>query len=229
MIDIHSHILPGVDDGSQSLELSLKMIQKEVEDGVKAVILTPHVQSHVTNSTHDDRKTIFNQLVKEVKKLNWPIELYFGAEIFYRAHIHPDYNEISLAGSKYLLLEFSPSIETPIEEIVYDISHMGYIPIVAHVERYQYLIFEDYYKIKSSGALLQVNTNSVLGNDSRIKKGLVTKLLKHKLIDLVSTDTHNMDIKVPNMKDAYVFLQKSIDPAYLNTLFYDNALKIITK
>lgn len=229
MIDIHSHILPGVDDGSQSLELSLKMIQKEVEDGVKAVILTPHVQSHVTNSTHDDRKTIFNQLVKEIKNLNLPIELYFGAEIFYRAHIQPDYNEISLAGSKYLLLEFSPAIETPIEEIVYDFSRMGYIPIVAHVERYQYLNFEDYYKIKSSGALLQVNTNSVLENDNRIKKGLVTKLLKHKLIDLISTDTHNMDIKIPNMKDAYIFLQKSIDPTYLNALFYDNALKIITK
>ncbi|MBU1093694.1 MAG: hypothetical protein KKH01_04450 [Firmicutes bacterium] len=228
MIDIHSHILPGVDDGSQSIELSLEMIKKEMADGVTTVFFTPHVQSRVTKASSKYHPPLFNYVKEEVKKLNLDIQLFLGSEIFYRSHIETDFQALSLGGSKYILLEFSPTTETPIEEIVYEISTMGFIPIVAHVERYEYLKFQDYYKIKKTGALLQMNTTSVLGLDNKkLKKGIVSKLLNNQLIDFISTDTHNMGLRLPNMKDAYEHLKKSHDQKYLDAIFNDNAKKII--
>jgi protein-tyrosine phosphatase len=229
MIDIHSHIIPSVDDGSQALEMSLDMIKKEVKDGVKAVILTPHVQSHVTKASHEERKATFDNLVAEVKKLGIEIELYLGAEILYKSHIHPDYNQMALAGSKYLLVEFSPTIETPIEEVVYDLAHSGFIPIVAHVERYGYLKFEDYFKIKQAGGLLQVNADSAIGFDKKKRDKLILQMLKEELVDFIATDTHNMDYRQPILKEAFNILKHKIDITYLNEIFYTNALKIINK
>ncbi|MCF7930937.1 MAG: hypothetical protein K9L02_05475 [Acholeplasmataceae bacterium] len=227
MIDIHSHILPGVDDGSKSLELSIEMIKKEILDGVDCVILTPHVQSTVSKVEPSEHIAIFNNLKEEVRKQNLKIDLYLGAEIFYRSHIDTDFKSLTLAGTKYILLEFSPTNVTPIEEIVYDVSRMGFIPVIAHVERYEYLELEDYVKIKSTGSLLQMNTTSILGLDKKLKKGVVHKLLKNQLIDIVSTDTHSMGLRLPNMKETYQFLSKHYDVSYLDQIFDLNARKII--
>ncbi|MFH1693614.1 MAG: CpsB/CapC family capsule biosynthesis tyrosine phosphatase [Bacillota bacterium] len=228
MIDIHAHILPGVDDGSQSIEVSIQMIKKEIADGVTAVILTPHVQSRVSKLDPKEHLAIFENLQEEVKRQGLAIDLYLGAEIFYRSHIDTKYRAVSLNDSKYVLLEFSPSIETPIEEIVYDVSRQGYIPIIAHVERYYYLEFEDYYKIKATGALLQVNTTAILNlDDFKIKKGLIHKLLKNHLVDFIATDTHGMGIRQPNMRETYDYLMKQYDEDYLKDIFESNARKII--
>jgi protein-tyrosine phosphatase len=227
MIDIHTHILPGVDDGSPTLETSIEMIKQEIMDGVKSIILTPHVQSRVQKVDLSEHQEVFETLKAEVLRQGLNIDLYLGAEIFYRSHLDPDYQKMSLASSKYLLVEFSPMIETPIEDIIYDISRSGFIPIVAHVERYQYLKFEDYYKIKNSGALLQMNASAILGLEKNIKKGLVQKLLKAKLIDFVATDTHHPEKRPPNLKLCYELLKKSYDESYLNRIFYLNQLKII--
>lgn len=228
MIDIHSHILPGVDDGSQDIETSIEMIKKEIEDGVTSVILTPHVQSRVSKFEPNQHQKFFDHLKDAVEKQKLDIELFLGAEVFYRSHIDTDWKSLTLGGSKYILVEFSPYIETPIEDIVYDISRMGWIPIVAHVERYPYLKKDDYIRIKKTGALLQTNTTSILGYDHKsVKKGIVTYLLKNKLVDIVSTDSHNLDIRKPNMKDAYESLIKHHDEDYLNQIFETNAKKII--
>ena len=229
MIDIHNHILPSVDDGSQSIEFSIEMIKKEIADGVESLILTPHVQSHVSKVSQEDHIKILNQLIDAVKKENLNIDLYLGAEILYRSHLNPDYSKVSLAGSKYLLIEFSTSIETPIEDIVYDLSKEGYIPIVAHVERYNYLTFDDYSRIKNSGGMLQINGNSIMGLDRKVNKKLVMKILKAGLADFIATDAHNMDIRLPNLKETYHYLEKHLDKEYLNQLFYSNAKQILTK
>ncbi len=228
MIDIHNHILPGVDDGSKSIEMSIEMIKKEVADGVNHIILTPHVQSRVSKFQPKEHVPIFETLVDEVKKLKLPVDLYLGAEIFYRSHINTNFQSVSLGGSPYVLLEFSPHNETPIEEIVYDVSRMGFIPIVAHIERYAYLKTKDYEKIKATGAWIQVNATSILDLDHRlVKKGSVSYLLKNKLIDIIATDAHNMDQRKPNMKDAYLYLSKRYDINYVNQIFDLNAKKII--
>ena len=228
MIDIHNHILPNVDDGSKDLEFSIEMIKKEILDGVESVIVTPHVQSHVSKVEPQELIPIFNKLKEEVKKRELNIDLYLGAEVLYRSHLTPDYSTISLAGSKYLLVEFSMTIETPIEDIIYDLSRQGFIPIVAHIERYIYLKFEDYIRIKNSGAMLQVNCNSILGVDPKVNKKSVMKILKAELAGFVATDAHNMDLRLPNLKETYGYLEKHLSKDYLERIFYSNAKKIIT-
>ncbi len=228
MIDIHAHILPGVDDGAKSMEQSIEMIKKEIADGVDAIILTPHIQSTVSKYEPSYNLEIFENLKEEVKKLRLKIDLYLGAETFYRSHIKTDFKSVAMGSSNYILVEFSPYRETPIEEIVYDLTRMGFIPIIAHVERYAYLGPEDFINIKKTGTLLQVNTLSVLGFDHKnVKKSIVQYLLKNQLIDFISTDTHNMDTRPPNMKDAYDELKKHHDEIYLNQIFDLNARKII--
>lgn len=218
IVDIHSHILPMVDDGARSFDESILMIQKEIEQGASKIILTPHVQSRVTKTTREEQVEIFHQLKKKVEELSLDVELILGAEIFYRSHLSPDYHTLTLGDSKCLLLEFSTMIETHIEEIVYNIKRQGFIPIVAHVERYEYLKMVDYELIRRAGGILQVNTNAVLGLDSKSDKKLVHKLLKNKLVDIISTDTHNLDYRRPNMKDCYEELKNILDEDYIQSL-----------
>lgn len=227
MIDIHTHILPNVDDGSQDLETSLLMIEKEISDGVKTIYLTPHVQSKVTKASKEEHKKVFELLKEEVKKRGLDVELVLGAEVFYRDHIKTNFDEYLLGNHQSILIEFSFTIPTDIESIVYDLKHMGYLPIVAHVERYTYLEDYDYQAIKNAGGLLQVNTTSVLGLDPKVKKGLVNHLLKARLIDFIASDTHNMGLRLPNLKETYQYLKKHIDQDYLDDLFINNPKKYI--
>ena len=218
-IDIHAHILHGVDDGARTLDQAIEMIMCEIENGVKTIVLTPHVQSRVTRASREEHVERFEELQSEVKRLMLDVDLILGAEIFYRSHLRPEYDEITLGNSKCLLLEFSTMLDTPIEDITYDMRRLGYMPIIAHVERYEYLKFEDLVRIKDAGGILQVNTNAILGLDQRIKKGWVQKMLKHELIDVIATDTHDLDKKKPNMQACYNYLSKHVTLTYLDSLF----------
>jgi protein-tyrosine phosphatase len=226
-VDLHTHILFNVDDGSKDIEQSLAMIEEEIKQDVHHIILTPHVQSRVTKvdrSVHVER---FNELVEAVKAKRWKVDLTLGAEVLYRSHLTPDYDTLTFGKSKYLLLEFSTREEQPIEEIVYDISRMGFIPIVAHIERYDYLSFSDYIQIKNTGALIQVNTTSFLGLDKQVKPKLPLKMIKEGLVDLISSDTHNLDIRKPNLKICYDFLAKHVSEDMLTKIFIENPNHIL--
>ncbi len=226
-IDIHTHILPSVDDGAQSIETSIKMLEKEIEEGVAKVILTPHVQSRAQKVDRNGQILQFETLKSVVLESKLPIEIYLGAEILYRSHLEPEYEKYTLGNSKYVLVEFSMRDESPVEEIVYDISRMGFIPIVAHIERYPYLTTSDYEMIKKTGALIQVNTSSILGLDKAVNKKKVLKMIKEGYVDLISSDCHDLELRKPNLKTCYTYLKKHIDEEILQNLFYDQAQEII--
>ena len=227
MIDIHSHILPLVDDGSQSFEESIEMLKIAERSGVKHQILTPHVQSSVTKVKPEAYQPIFDELKLRAKDAGIQIELHLGCELHYRSHIEPDYERFSLNQSKYVLIEFPFSRHSPIEDVVFDLSRSGYYPVVAHVERYEYLNYADFKKIKDAGGILQVNTHSILGLNEKVQKKTILKMLEDKLIDIVASDTHNTTSRKPNMNEAYHYLKSIVDPNYLEDMFYNNALKII--
>lgn len=226
-VDLHTHILYDVDDGSKDVETSLLMIEEAIKQDVKHIILTPHVQSRVQKVDRKVHYERFDKLKQEVSKRGLDIQLFLGAEVLYRSHLTPDYKTLTFGSSKYLLVEFSMREEQPIEEVVYDLSCMGYIPIVAHVERYDYLTFEDYYKIKQTGALIQVNTTSFLGLDKKVKPKLPLKMIKEGLVDLIASDAHNLDNRKPNLKTCYQFLSKHVSQDVLNKIFIENTQTII--
>lgn len=224
MIDIHTHILPEVDDGSKDLETSIKLIEIEIEQGVSDIVLTPHVQSRVTRATKEEQIKRFELLKAEVLNQGLKINLHLAGEIHYRSHIDTNYDLYAFGKKNYVLLEFPTRIETPIEDICYDVMHLGYQVIVAHAERYQYLEMSDIVKIKETGAMIQVNASSILNLDKNVLKKTVRNLIKHKLIDVVATDTHNLEKRPPNLLEAREVLKKYYDINDLDRLF--NALEL---
>ena len=221
MIDIHTHIIPFVDDGSSSLEDSLAMVKHEISIGVDTIICTPHHIKHRYEKSVEDIKTNFNLLkaevekqnlpVKsveeiktnfnflksEVEKLNLPIKLLLGQEICYthREDTLSFLNEgklLTLNNSKYVLLEFSFTREPEdITDIIYNFSIKGYKVIVAHVERYEWITLDKVLNLKNEGAIIQVNSGSIVGETTGHEKRFVKKLFKRNLVDIVASDIHS--------------------------------------
>ena len=229
MIDIHTHVLPQVDDGSDSVETSLNMLRFIQENGVTDVILTPHYRGRY-NKTAKELASLFKDFKKQVLDAGINVKLHLGQEIYYTEDLIGvlESNEVlTLNDTKYVLLEFPYNESVDIEEIVYDVVASGFIPVIAHVERYGYVSIDDVVAIKSLGALIQVNGTAVLGNAPKYAVKRTKKLLKAKLVDFVASDAHKS--RLPNLKDAYDKIKKKYGEDYANVLFTENAKKILSK
>lgn len=142
MCDIHTHIIPLVDDGSSSIEESIELIKMEIKNGVTKIVCTPHQRDDFFNK--EEIINIFFKLKEKVSSLQ--VDLYLGAEVLYYDNIINDLKDnkiLTMNNSNYFLLEFPTSLEFDIPSIVYEIITSGYIPIIAHIERYDYLKVED--------------------------------------------------------------------------------------
>ncbi len=200
-MDIHTHILPGVDDGAKTKEEALEMLKLQIKSGITKVVLTPHVNNNVQKVSSKRYEDLFNEFSKYVYDNLEGIKLYLGYEVKYNPMRHTNYEEYIFKGfkHKYILIEFSTNHEEPITEVVYNLLRKGFIPIVAHAERYLYLKFDDVKQLKEDGALIQINSGALLGNDGRVYKKQAYKFLKHQFIDFIASDTHNMHDRKPNL------------------------------
>ena len=228
MIDIHTHILPFVDDGSKSVNHSLELIKTQIENGVTDIFLTPHLR----RSYNLDEKAIrnaFSEFCDVVKQSGIEINLYLGQEIYINPE-NPNLNEvqqiITLNDSKYLLIEFDFVEFTDIVEVVYEASRLGYQPIVCHFERYNYANLEMAEQVKENGGFIQINASSITSEDRKIKK-ITKQLLKHRLVDFVASDIHKG--RENCMGKAYKIIEKKYSKDYALDLFGNNAKKIIDK
>lgn len=200
MTDIHSHILFDVDDGSSSIEESIELLKKMSEVGFNKIILTPHyIESSDYTSENKEKLQKLEELEKKIKENKLDIKIYLGNEIFINKELVnyiKDNKIYPLNNSKYILVElpFHNQILN-IEDIMYEIKHNGYIPIIAHPERYTY--FQNDYKLvenlKSEGILFQSNYSSILGYFGKGSKKLMKKMLKDKYIDYLGTDIHHIN------------------------------------
>lgn len=205
MIDIHTHILYGVDDGSPDKETSLLLINEAKKNNINKIILTPHQNEECKNN--QELKDKFLKFKEEFKDYN--IDFYLGSEIYYYSNMIKDLNNgelLTINDTKYVLVEFSTEIKTDIQGIIYDLCVSGYKPIVAHIERYHYLDFEDYKEIKKSGALIQVNAKSF---ERKIYNKQLKYLLKNNLIDFIASDCHN-----ENRNIDFEFVKKFVNKKY---------------
>lgn len=226
MIDIHSHLLPNVDDGSDDVAISLELLEQACQQGVTDMILTPHFIGGAKNEINLFEK--FNLFKEQVSKSGININLYLGREVY----IDKDYKNIikqepfvSLNGTRYVLIEFDDDKVCDILNVVYELVRIGYVPIVAHVERYTYLNLDDIYDIKDTGGLIQVNALDIVGRYSSKRKKFINTLLKHCLVDFVSSDAHSGREYV--MKKACEKVLKKHGEDAVSAVFYDNAQNII--
>lgn len=197
MVDIHTHIIPFVDDGSSSLEESINMIKQEIEVGVDTIICTPHHIYKRYEKSVDEIKNNFNLLVDEVKKQNLKVKLLLGQEIYYshREDVIGMLKQgklLTLNNTNKVLLEFSFTREPEdVIDVIYNFSINGYEVIIAHIERYDWITIDKVRALKNEGALIQVNSNAVIGKTSWHEKRFVRKLLIHDLVDIVASDIHS--------------------------------------
>ena len=212
MIDIHNHILFAVDDGSKDLEMSLALLKEEMDSGVSLIYLTPHQNRNTL--TGPLLKERYQSFLEEIKEKGIDMDISLGAEIYYYPGLKQDLlsgKALTMDDSKYVLVEFSTRTETDITEIVYELSTAGYIPIVAHIERYPYLKKQDYFDIKDAGALIQINSGSFSHFSSR---GLIKYLLKNDLVDFVASDAHDPIKRKVDFSFVHTYIKKKHPDLY---------------
>lgn len=221
MIDIHSHILNSVDDGSRNLEQSLAMLKEEENQGVTDVVLTPHYRADYLPKSGDIRLK-FAELKEYAKKNGINVKLHLGQEIFVFegiANALEDGKVLSVNGGKYVLVEFSTKHVNDIPETVYMLVKNGFIPIVAHIGRYFYADIETAREVKDIGGLIQINASSLCGSCAYKRKALA--LIRAGLVDFVASDVHYN--RKNYMLKAYKKVEKKFGKATADKLFTENA------
>lgn len=215
MTDVHSHILFDVDDGSSSIGESIALLKRLKEVGFNNVILTPHyIEGSEYNSLNKEKLEKLKILRRAIEEVGLDINIYLGNEIFINDNIIDFIKNgsiYSLNNSKYLLIElpFHNKILN-LEDIIFEIRHAGYVPIIAHPERYTYFQ-EDYELVDSlrdNGVMFQGNYSSILGFYGKSSEKLLKHMLKKRYIDFLGTDIHH--IKKTYVIDNFKKIEKKI-------------------
>ncbi len=196
--DIHSHLIPGIDDGSQSLDESIAMLYKFKELGFKKVITTPHIMSDHYRNTPEIINNGLEQVRNELKRINLDIEIEAAAEYFFDETLFDKIRkkELLTFSGNHVLVEFSFfSIPQGEENLFFELLTNGYQPVLAHFERYTFLhgSIDRALDWRSKGIYIQLNLNSLSGHYGPDVKKQAEKLINAGAIDLVGTDCHRIE------------------------------------
>ncbi|NCT37340.1 tyrosine protein phosphatase [Bacillus sp. EB93] len=215
MIDIHCHILPGVDDGSADMKESMNMARKAVEAGISHLYATPH---HLNEKYVNVKNDIINRAVRlneSLQQANIPLIIHPGQEV--RIHrdifISLEKEEILTLddNGRYLLLELpSGSVPTYTQEVIYELLLKGITPIIVHPERNKELI-ENHkllFELVEEGALTQLTSSSIIGLSGKNVKSFSKKILEHNLAHFIATDAHNVGSRGFTLLQAYETITK---------------------
>lgn len=233
-VDIHSHIIPGVDDGSKSLQMSLDMLEKAYYDGIRTIVATPHYHPGKSKCSASKIRKHYEQLRENMKKVYPDMSLYLGREVYcdYSAveALENEEELLTMNDSGYVLLEFSPGVEySSMMNHIRRVIMLGYKPILAHIERYMCLVEKsaNAQEIKNQGVIIQINAATITGNPGWKVKNFVKKMLRRKVVDIIATDAHDMDLRAPHMADAYEYVEKKYGYDMAKRLFFTNPYRII--
>lgn len=195
--DIHSHLIPAIDDGSKSMEESIAMIKRFIDLGYTRLITTPHIMSHRFPNTRAILEEGLSSLQKELDKQALKIEIEVASEYYLDETVMElvEKRDILTFGKNYMLFEMS--YVQPLhhlEEMLFEIKVAGYTPVLAHPERYIYMHedFGKYERLKEKGTLFQVNIPSLGGYYSKPVQKVAKKLADAGMIDFVGSDAHKM-------------------------------------
>lgn len=211
MIDIHAHILPGIDDGAEDIYDTLEMARMAVDSGVKAMVATPHcnLPGLFDNYFSDAYVKVFQDSVQALAREKIPLRLYPGMEAFATYNLPDllvDGKIMPLNQSRYVLVEFSfdedPDFAT---DLLRRMCAVGAKPVVAHAERYEFIQDRPQiaYQWRLSGCVIQVNKGSFQGRFGRKAQRIAYRMLKHNLVSVVASDAHSPFQRTPYMLDAY--------------------------
>lgn len=232
-IDIHSHIIPGIDDGAKDEIMALEMLKIAQKSGTSHIIATPH---YVYGNTRYGFDTILEkcaELNMLAASMGIKVTIYPGCEVFVTPEIIELFEQRlvgTLAGSRYMLVEF-PMMSIPpyTDNTLYNLQLKGITPIIAHPERYTE-IQQNSEVLKSfidRGILVQVNSGSITGVYGRETKKAVMRIIKEGFVHFVASDAHSDNRRNPDMRKAASIIEKNFGPKMRDDLFIRNPLKII--
>ncbi len=220
-VDVHSHLIPGIDDGAQNIYESVALIRKLKELGFKKLITTPHIMSDKYPNNSEIIENGLQKLKKELVKKNIDIEVEVASEYFLDKHFLNllKKRELLTFGDNYLLFELSYNSK-PIflESAIFEMISAGYKPVLAHPERYIFLHknFNEYKWLKRKGLLFQVNLNSFSGYYSKDVQKIANKLAEEGLIDFIGSDTHK--------ERQLQHLEKNLHSKVMEKIFKNNTI-----
>ncbi|MGR3812146.1 tyrosine-protein phosphatase [Jiulongibacter sp. NS-SX5] len=195
--DMHSHLLPGVDDGAENAEDSFELINGLHELGFKKLITTPHIYTDFYKNSRTTLQPAFEK-IKEKEGIRYPeVEFQYSAEYFLDTFFEEKVKNKELIpfGENHVLIEISFVGYSPIlEETVFELVMQGYKPILAHPERYTYLAksFQKFRKLRELGCELQLNINSLGGYYGKASEEMAHRLMEEKLVSYLGTDMHHL-------------------------------------
>ena len=232
-IDIHCHILPGVDDGSPDMATSLEMLRIADKNGITHLILTPHHKPMHHNVSPEHNVVYRKKLQEAAKEAGIKAKLFSGNEIYYSDETMEELIEgkiCSLAGSDYVLVEFHPTNPyKAIQNAVSRVQAAGFIPIIAHVERYSDIVSHPS-RVKDlieMGSFIQVNASSIMGKYGFGISHFTKKLLKEELVHFVASDAHDTGRRAPNLLDCRNYVERKYGEDYGKKLFFTNPANVI--
>lgn len=235
MIDIHTHILPGIDDGARDLGDTLAMAEIAADNGVTDMIATPHFNPPRGYENYADEHClrVFTQAQEAITQAGIPLNLYPGMEVY----ALPQVPELLRAGrlltlnhSRYLLIEFDFDGEPDFaDDMLEAVAAEGIVPVVAHIERYHFVqeIPEIALEWKRLGYVIQCNKGSFQGKFGRNEQRLAFHLLNRQLVDVIASDTHRPYQRTPNLFEVYDQLAMNYPEHWLDVLFQENPGRIL--
>lgn len=233
MIDIHTHILPHMDDGANDEEVCMQMLEDAYEQGIRGIIATPHYHVGYFAEEKETIQMQYNE-IREAANKRWPdLSLYIGNEIYYNFNISERLGTgklFTLGKSHYVLVEFAPGQDFfSMKRCIQELTAYGYFPVFAHPERYEELgkNLERIRECIRLGACMQINAGSVLGHFGRGYRRVCKKMLKSGLVHFIASDMHNMDSRRENLAECLQYLSRKYSEEYVNTIMYKNPEKLL--
>lgn len=231
--DIHSHILPGVDDGAKDMGMTMEMIDMAYSQGVRVMIATPHYYPGHVKHPREYVDDVFRETVSAVKEKYEDFTLLPGNEIYYREGAFEKLKENrvhTMADTSYVLLEFSPG--APYQVLcgaVRKCVEGGYYPVLAHIERYQSLWKNEknVRELVRMGAYMQVNAENFSGGFFSPQRRWCLKLAAEGLLHFLGSDCHNTKDRGPNLKQAADCLREKLDEETFRRIMFDNPERLL--
>lgn len=217
--DVHSHLIPGIDDGSQTMEETIQLLNKFIDLGYEKVITTPHIMSDYYPNTPEIILSGLEEVRKEIEKQGLKIKIDAAAEYYYDEYFFDKIKKEPLLtfNGNHVLFEFSFSSKpNNIKALIFELRSNNYQPVLAHFERYPYFFDDINYArtLREQGVKIQLNLSSLTGHYGKPITKQAYKLIDEKLVDLVGTDCHRMqhlDILQQSATNEYFHKLKELD------------------
>ncbi len=234
IIDIHTHILPGVDDGASNIKESLRMARIAYQQGITDVIATPHYSAGFRNVSPDHIRALCREVREKASaEIKREFRVWPGQELLYSEEILEMLEQkklLTMADSRYVLVEFLPSVPySYIFRAAKELLFAGYYPIIAHAERYQALRKNARIEeLKEQGVYIQINFRPVGGKWYNETTRWCRKQFREGKVDFVGTDMHNISSRRPETSEALAWMKRSLDGTYLRDVLRGNVQKLLS-